>query len=271
MIRKSIKIEDIDASERLRELRPDWVQTFAEQISAGEPLPAIEVAAKPDGKYLLLVGAHRLAAHAKAGRTIIDADISDIPALDVDACRLREIKENLVRAELSVLDRAVSLAEWKRIYEAKNPLPKRGRPAAGENADNLSGIFCSSFSKAAALALDVNERSIQRDIEIASIDAGVRHDIALLPIADNQAELLALSRESATRQRKIAKLLLDPESGVSTVADAVAEIDKTPAPARTATWEKLSNTFSKLQEAQQHAFFDAHRDAITAWLKAKKA
>lgn len=271
MIRKSIKIEDIDASERLRELRPDWVQTFAEQIAAGEPLPAIEVAAKPDGKWLLLVGAHRLAAHTKAGRTLIDADVSDIPALDADACRLREIKENLVRAELSVLDRAVALAEWKRIYEAKNPLPKRGRPAAGEIADNLSGIFCSSFSTAAAAALDVNERSVRRDIEITSIDADVRHEIALLPIADNQTELLALSHESAARQRRIAKLLLDPEGGINTVADAIAAIDKTPPAARSAPWETISNKFSKLQEAQQYAFFDAHRDAITAWLKATKA
>ncbi|MBB5046755.1 ParB family chromosome partitioning protein [Rhodopseudomonas rhenobacensis] len=271
MIRKSIKIEDIDASERLRELRPDWVETFAEQIAAGEPLPAIEVAAKPDGKWLLLLGAHRLAAHAKAGRTIIDADVSDISALDADACRLREVKGNLVCAELSVLDRAVSLAEWKRIYEAKNPLPKRGRPAAGENGEKISNIFVERFSAAAARALGITERSVQLALEVASIDAEVRRKLALHEVSDSQSELLALARQSVARQREIAKLLLDPESGIAYVDDAIAAIDKTPAPARASAWEAISNKFSKLKEAQQYAFFDAHQDAIAIWQKSRKA
>ena len=99
----------------------------------------------------------------------------------------------------------------------------------------------------------------------------MRRELALQPIADNQAELLALARQSVARQRKIAALLLDADSGIAYVEDAIAAIDKTPAPERAATWEKLSNTFSKLKEAQQHAFFDAHADAIRAWLKSKKA
>ena len=271
MTLKTIPINTIDASERLRELRPDWVDTFAEDIKAGEELPPIEVIEEA-GSYRLLVGGHRLAAHLKLGRAEIVADVKDAATYpDDDACRMREIKENLVRAELTVLDRAVALAEWKRIYEAKNPLPKRGRPAAGEKIDNLSNIFAERFSEAAARALGVNERSVQRDVEIASIDATVRRELALQPIADNQAELLALARQSVARQRKIAALLLDADSGIAYVEDAIAAIDKTPAPERAATWEKLSNTFSKLKEAQQHAFFDAHADAIRAWLKSKKA
>ncbi|HEY0328815.1 MAG TPA: hypothetical protein VGC77_06905 [Rhodopseudomonas sp.] len=271
MIRKSIKIEDIDTSGRLRELRPDWVDTIAEQVTAGEALPPIEVAAKPDGTWRLLIGGHRVAGHLKAGRSLIDADVADFPASDEDACRLREIKENLVRAELTVLDRAVALAAWKRIYEANNPLPKRGRPAAGENGEKISNIFVERFSAAAARALGITERSVQLAIEIASIDAVVRRELALHPIADNQAELLALARESVARQRRIAAHLLDAESGISTVAEAIAAIDKTPAPPRAAPWEKLSNTFSKLKEAQQYAFFDAHQDAITVWQKSRKA
>jgi ParB family chromosome partitioning protein len=222
--------------------------------------------------YRLIVGGHRLAGHSKAGRTEILADVKDVAIYaDEAACRLREIKENMVRAELSVLDRAVSLAEWKRIYEADNPLPKRGRPALRENGENISNIFVERFSAAAARALGITERSVQLALEVASIDAEVRRKLALHEVSDSQSELLTLARQSAARQRQIAKLLLDPESGIAYVDDAIAAIDKTPAPARSAAWEKLSNSFSKLKLVQQHAFFDAHRDAITDWMKGQRA
>lgn len=271
MTRQIIQIAEIDTSGRLRELRPDWVAAIAEQVQAGDVLPPIEVAPKPQGGWRLLIGGHRVAGHQQAGRTEIEADVADFSADDEPACRMREIKENLVRAELTALDRAVALAEWKRIYEAQNPLPKRGRPNADEMIAETAKIFVERFSAAAAKALGVSERSIYAAIEIASIDAIVRRELALHPIADNQAELLALARESVPRQRKIAAHLLDAESGISSVADAVAAIDKTPAPERAAAWERISNTFSKLKEAQQYAFFDAHADAIKAWQKSKKA
>lgn len=269
MTLKTIPIDIIDASGRLRELRPDWVDTFAADIAAGEELPPIEVV-EESGSYRLIVGGHRLAAHRKVGRTNILADVKDAAAYaDDDTCRMREIKENLVRAELSVLDRAVALTEWKRIYEANNPQPKRGRPSADEMFAETAKIFVARFSEAAARAVGVSERSIYAAIEIASIVPSARALLALHPVADSQSELLALSRENATRQIKIAKLLV--ESDIESVADAIAAIDKTPAPARAAAWEKLSNTFSKLKEAQQHAFFDAHEDAIRAWQKSRKA
>ncbi|NEW96945.1 hypothetical protein [Rhodopseudomonas sp. BR0G17] len=271
MTLKTIPTATIDASGRLRELRPDWVDTFAADLEAGEELPPIEVVETTTG-HRLLVGGHRLAAHLKLGRTEIVADVKDAASYPDDAsCRMREIKENLVRAELTVLDRAVALAEWKRIYELQNPLPKRGRPTADELFAETAKIFVERFSAAAAKALGVSERSIYAAIEIASIDEAVRRELALHPIADNQAELLALARESTARQRKIAAHLLDAESGIASVADAVAAIDKTPPPDRAPAWEKVSNTFSKLKAAEQYAFFDAHADAIKAWMQSKKA
>lgn len=271
MTRQTIKIADIDTTGRLRELRPDWVAAIAEQVQAGDVLPPIEVAKKPQGGWRLLIGGHRVAGHQQAGRTEIEADIADFSADDEPACRMREIKENLVRAELTVLDRAVALAEWKRIYEAANPLPKRGRPTVDEMFAETAKIFVERFSSAAAKALGVSERSIYAAVEIASIAATVRRELALHPIADNQAELLALARESAARQRQIAARLLDADSGITSVADAVAAIDKTPPPDRAPAWEKVSNTFSKLKAAEQYAFFDAHADAIKAWMQSKKA
>lgn len=268
---KTIPIDTIDASGRLRETRPEWVAVLAEELTAGENLPPIEVVATETG-HRLIAGAHRLLAHRQVGRIEIEADVKDASAYaDAAACRLREIKENMVRFELTVLDRAVALAEWKRLYEAANPLPKRGRPSSKETLQDAAKIFAERFSSAAASALNISERSIYFAVEIATIDEAVRRELTLHPIADNQGELLALARESAARQRKIAARLLDAESGITSVADAVAAIDKTPPPDRAPAWEKVSNTFSKLKAAEQYAFFDAHADAIKAWMQSKKA
>lgn len=267
---KTINIDDIDATGRLRVTRPDWVDVFAEQVAAGKKMSAIEVATKPDGTYWLIAGAHRLAGHVKAGCTTIDADVMDIA--DAGARRLREIEENFYKVGLTELDRCVAIAAWKELYEATNPPPKRGRKSAEEIAEDTSAIFAESFSSAAAKVIGITDRAVRTAVSIAvAIPEEVRTQIALLPVADHQAQLIALAREPLWKQREIAKLLLDDDSGIDTVADAIAAIDKTPAPARAQAWEKLSNTFSKLKEAQQYAFFDAHSDAIRAWMMSKKA
>ncbi|WP_165825224.1 ParB N-terminal domain-containing protein [Rhodopseudomonas palustris] len=272
MTLKFIDIVDIDASGRLRINRPEWTDAFAEQIKAGEKLPPIEVATKPNGKYRLVVGSHRLGGHVKAGCTQIWADVLDISGADAAACRMREIKENFYRVGLTELERCVAISAWKDIYEATNPLPKRGRPAAGEIPEDASAIFAASFSATAAKVLGISDRAVRTAVAIAvAIPDEIRSQIALLPIADSQGELIALAREPLWKQRKIVKLLLDPESGIDGVADAVASIDKTPPPDRAAAWEKISNTFSKLKQTEQFAFFDAHDDAIRAWMKSKKA
>ncbi|MDC7787328.1 hypothetical protein PQJ75_13725 [Rhodoplanes sp. TEM] len=269
---KTIEIEKIDASGRLRPTRPEWIEAFAEQIAAGDELPAIEVVEAGDG-YRLITGKHRLEAHRQAGRTVIAAEVKD-PAKygDEASRRLREIKENFYRVGLTELDRCVAIAAWKDIYEATNPLPKRGRKSAEEIAAESAGIFSASFSKAAAEVLAISERSVQVAVKIATgIEKGVRAALALHQVADHQADLLALAQQTSTRQEAIAALLLDPEQGIDSVAVAIATLDRTPARARAAAWEKLSNRFARLKEAQQHAFFEAHHDAITLWLSKRSA
>ncbi|MDQ2084552.1 ParB N-terminal domain-containing protein [Xanthobacteraceae bacterium Astr-EGSB] len=265
---KTIEITKIDVGQRLRARRQDWVDTFAEQITGGEELPPIEVVERADGRFALITGEHRMAAHLKAGRTEIVADVKDPAAFADDAaCRLREIKENLCRAGLTELDRAVAIATWKAIYEAANPVRKRGGDHRSDQSAESALWFSSKFSTVSARTLGISERSVHLAVEIANgIADDVRAAIATHPVADHQAELLALAHQSASRQAKIVKLLLDPESGVHSVADAIAAIDKTPAPGKSAPWEKLADRFAKLKETQQHAFFEAHHDAIELWL-----
>ncbi len=275
-MRQRIEITKIDATNRLRPVNPTWVAAMAEQLAAGEELPAIEVVERGEG-YRLIAGGHRLAAHIKIGLTEIDTDV--LPAerfADEAAARLREIQENMIRYELTALDRAVHLATWKQIHETLAEPAKRGRKSKAEKTQNSAkmelrqnsaAIFVGRFSAAAAEALKISERSVRAAVQVATdIPASIRERIAFLPIADTMSELLQLAALSPERQKTVADMLAAEPPHAGSVAEAVALINEAPKPAKPERWVKLSDTFSRLPKLEQTRFFEAHRDAIAAWM-----
>ena len=267
---REIQISRIDASGRLRPINPTWAAAFAEALAAGERLPPIEVVERGDG-FRLISGGHRLHGHKIAEREVIEAEVYTAAAFaDEAAIRLREIKENMLRFELTVLDRAVHLATWKEIHEASYEPAKRGRKPKKIDPEKLaqdSAAFSESFSATAAAALGVSERSIQVAVQIAvGIDLGIRERIAAAPIADVASELLQLAHQTQDRQARIVDLLLADPPRAGSVAEAVAVLDVTPAPAKLTGWEKVSDRFSRLNRLEQDRFFAAHADAIDRWL-----
>ena len=270
MTLKKIPISKIDRSGRIRALNPIWATTLAEQIIAGERLPPIEVVERPTG-YRLIHGNHRTEGHLIASLEEIEAWVRTAEEFASEAAeRLVEIKENLLRFELTALDRAVSLATWKEIHEAAYCPPKRGRRSLKIDPEKLaqdSAAFSKSFSKTASEALRISERSIQVAVQIASgIGLEIRERIAQAPIADVASELLQLSHQDDERQTAIVDLLLAEEPQAATVAEAIAILDRIPAPAKLGGWERVSDKFSRLSQADQYRLFAAHADAIDRWL-----
>lgn len=270
MTNQIIEIDRIDTSGRLRPINPTWSAAMAETLAAGERLPPIEVVERGEG-FRLIAGGHRVDAHKIARRTVIEAEVYSAASFaDEAAIRLREIKENMLRFELTALDRAVHLATWKEIHEAAYEAPKRGRKPLKIDPAKLaqnSAAFAQSFSKAASEALRISERSIQVAVQVASgIGLETRERIARAPFADVMSELLQLSHQDQDRQERIVGLLLAEPAGASSVAEAIAILDRTPAPVKLTGWQKVSDTFSRLKEPEQAAFFAAHADAIDRWL-----
>jgi ParB family chromosome partitioning protein len=218
-------------------------------------------------------GAHRLAAHVETGRTTIDARVfAAAEFVDEAAIRLREIRANMATIELTVLDRAVHLAAWKELYETVNTTERRGGKRRGIEVEINSQDFAKRFSLAAAEALGISERSIQIAVQIASgIVPMVRARIALASIAKTASELLQLSHQDGTRQAAIVDLLLSDPPQAGSVAEAIAVLDRIPAPTKFAGWERVSDRFSRLSPADQGRFFAAHADAIDVWMAARRA
>ena len=204
----ALPLADIEVSDRLRPVDPAHVEAIAAsigQIGLTQPITV-----RPEGnRWRLIAGAHRLAAVQSLGWESIDAVIQN---LEPDEARLVEIDENLMRRELSALDRAIFLAERKEVYERAFPETKR----LGRKPKKMSQTlrhFGERFSKDAAKRTGLSERTIQLAIEmVAKLDPDARAALRLSELADNQAHLVALAAMPAEEQRAIAAKIATGEA-----------------------------------------------------------
>jgi ParB family chromosome partitioning protein len=203
---KNIPIPSIKVENRLRPLNAEKVAELAESIAQVGLLQPIGV--RPDGT--LVYGYHRLEACKRLGWT-------EIPAVVVDGDDLRaelaEITENLVRNELTLLERAEHLARLKAVYQQQYPNTRGvGRPTK-------NGATVAPFSEWAAGQTGLAQRTVQHYVQLAeSIAPAVRDAIRRTPIASDGAELKSLASLEPSQQRAVAELIAS--RAVSSVREA---------------------------------------------------
>jgi len=198
---KNIPIPSIKVENRLRPLNAEKVAELAESIAQVGLLQPIGV--RPDGT--LVYGYHRLEACKRLGWT-------EIPAVVVDGDDLRaelaEITENLVRNELTLLERAEHLARLKAVYQQQYPNTRGvGRPTK-------NGATVAPFSEWAAGQTGLAQRTVQHYVQLAeSIAPAVRDAIRRTPIASDGAELKSLASLEPSQQRAVAELIASRAAG----------------------------------------------------------
>jgi ParB family chromosome partitioning protein len=207
---KNIPIPSIKVENRLRPLNAEKVAELAESIAQVGLLQPIGV--RPDGT--LVYGYHRLEACKQLGWT-------EIPAVVVDGddrhAELAEISENLVRNELTLLERAEHLARMRAVYERLYPNARGvGRPA--KNSATVA-----AFSEWAAAQAGLAQRTIRHYVHLAeSLAPEVRDAIRRTPIANDGAELKSLASLEPSKQRAVAELIAS--RAVSSVREATREL-----------------------------------------------
>jgi len=232
-----IPISDILADDRLRPMDSDWAQSIAATVldrqGPGGDIDTPILVSQPrrDGKRWLLAGGRRLEACRILNK-------SDVPAIErrtlvgqnreaVNARRLIEIDENLIREELNPLDKAVFLAERQKIYEEQHPETTKGGDRGNQHTggkNRQTDIL--SFCQDAAEKTGLNERTISRSVNIArNIPEKHRDLIAGTPFAAKQSNLLALAKHGPDKQKKIIKLIFAKKDPAPSVAVAVKVID----------------------------------------------
>lgn len=156
-------IRDIDTAacvprEDARNINAAKVEALAESISDTGLINPIRVRPIDGDRFEVIAGMHRLQAHKILGL----AEITAIVVNDDDLhAELAMIDENLIREELTPVDRAQSVARRKEIYEELFPDTVAG--VAGGKARQGTATDKLSFAADTARATGRDERSVQRD------------------------------------------------------------------------------------------------------------
>jgi hypothetical protein len=205
-----IPIVSVRVGARKRPLDSAKVAELAASIAELGLLQPIGV--RPDGT--LVYGYHRLEACKQLGWT-------EIPAVVVDGDDLRaelaEISENLIRNELTLLERAEHLAQLKAVYEQLYP------NARGVGRPTKNGATVAPFSEWAAGQTGLAQRTVQHYVQLAeSIAPAVRDAIRRTPIASDGAELKLLASLEPSQQRAVAELIASRAAG--SVREATREL-----------------------------------------------
>lgn len=206
-----IEIAAIDVVDRLRLVDRAYVEMLAASISETYLHQPIAVASTPGAgnRYVLVDGENRLEAFKLLGRDTIPARIRDLTEVER---RKHEIHANLIRNELTALDRTVFVGELAGIFTAENADARNGgdRKSKKWREKNQFANLAnwSSFSKEAARRTGLSTRSIDRTRELfAKLSPEAVTLIRGSKVADNQAQLQALAEMEPEQQKTIAGLI----------------------------------------------------------------
>lgn len=237
----NIPLDEIIVEGRRRSPDPEHIAALAESISSQGLLCPILVreADETPGLFVLIAGWHRMQAVESLGHRCIACHV--IGADDIEA-ELAEIDENLIRSELTELERAECLARRKQLYEELHPEAAQFSPEkqaarrSSEPRDKLSP----GFAQDTAAKTGVSDRTVQRATKIGTdITAEVRDIIRETPVADNQQELLRLARMEPEKQAPVAQKIADGEARSVGEAEKLLKREAAAEIAATATLPEL--------------------------------
>ncbi|WP_297323051.1 ParB/RepB/Spo0J family partition protein [uncultured Bartonella sp.] len=205
---QTIAINDISIINRVRPIDEEQAKAIAVSIKVNGLLNPITVRHTPNatgGKYTLVAGAHRLKAVEMCGQSEIEAIIIKDDKIEA---QILEINENLIRNDLSVIDRALHVQALRNIYEEENGKIQRG---GDQRSVSVTDQRCkvaplikqTSFSKYVADRIGISNHALKRLNCIAqNLNPALRETIRATPLADNQSRLLKLAKMEQTKQQQ---------------------------------------------------------------------
>lgn len=263
----------IDVPIERREPDAAWVHVIGKSMAEVGQLQPIRVTQRPDGRFGLVFGLARLRAAQELGWASLDASVVSAEALNEQHKRLAHIFENLIRRDLPALDRALALAEMKRIHEALYPETKNGGDP--KKKQWLKGQFAKMpiwrFSEEAAEKAGMSERAIQRAVAIAnglspaSIDR--LHGSAF---DDDQAGLCLLAQQTHGLQAAVLDIVLAERPRTDSIADALvmAQGGRLQTAAEKA-FRAINDRLARLDRTGRSAIYDRFEVEIREHAKAR--
>jgi ParB-like chromosome segregation protein Spo0J len=254
-----IRTDQIDTTDRLRDIDPVWAQALGRvMLREGQRTP-IEVCRLPGANsWRLVTGGHRVAGAEFAGIEELRAEI--VSAAKVDR-RMREVSENLWRRDLDPVDRAAFIAELVSLRRTQAGLAEAGHRGdsvrtafkariaaeADDTLETISNVY--GFTEEVGTQLGLTGRTIRNDLLLyrgLSPTAIERLRAASHSSARNATQLRALAKLERPQQDRVVELLTVPGASLGygvprTIAEAIAhQLGPKPAKAIDAGAKRLS-------------------------------
>ena len=170
--------------------------------------------AEPTDGFCLVAGRNRMEAMKLLGHTKIPATVISLEDLEY---RLVEFDENLIRSDIPIIDQGARLEEHKQIYESLYPETGWGKSLVNNTEPKDRKLR--SFAVDAAAKIGLSKATIERLIKVGKLPDGIKDLVRNTPLADNQHELLKLSRIKYEQdQRDAVKAHLSGETATITGA-----------------------------------------------------
>lgn len=254
---KTIPLEKIDVRERMRAVDEDHARAIAASIADSGLISPVTVRFVPANQkgarpYILVAGAHRIRAAEINGAGEIECLVVKA---DQDDALLLEIAENLIRNELSKLDRALAVLRYREAWEAKYGKIERGGDQRGKlhlwSELGQSGE-ARGFSAYVADRLGLSKDAIKRAQRIAThLAPALRLALRLTPVADNQAQLMGLTRLERPEQERLAGRIMSGTDAAQAVEQALAGPEKPEAGASEQAYQRVLGNWGRLNRAHK--------------------
>ncbi|MCV0428301.1 MAG: ParB N-terminal domain-containing protein [Roseibium sp.] len=269
---QSIKVSLIDIPEgRLRDVDQEWAECLSAMfLETGQKTP-IDV--RVEGKrFEVVAGAHRLTAARLAKWKEIEARVLEPQGEQAaDEFRLHEILENLGRKDFNALERCEAFFEMKRVYDALNPVSKRGgdrrSQAAKNKQENQTEIF--SFCSAASETTGLTDRAVRMAIAIFNgLSPLTRERLKGTAFASKQSDLKALSTLTPGQQNSVLDLILGDEPKAASIADALIVVEGRKVESDSEKrFKTVCDYLPNLPPASRRNLFRLHKEEIVALVK----
>ncbi|WP_457798137.1 ParB/RepB/Spo0J family partition protein [Methylocystis sp. S23] len=262
MNRRNLALDKLFVPEtRIRTLDRAWAEAIAANMAERGQLQPILVRQEGE-RFRVIAGEHRYEGAKMLGWTMIDCSVVGEEVSD-EELELYEIDENLFRNDLSPLERDISLARRKELYERLSP---NAATHGGDRKSKRQNVALIAFSKDAARKTGLNKRTIERSVaRIRNLAPEVIAALRGSPIADNASEIEALSKMPRDQQIKIAGAIA---RGTKTLLNARKAVGLAPAlPDPTdAAYAKIEAAWARAPKAAREKFLDA---ILPTWRKLK--
>jgi ParB/RepB/Spo0J family partition protein len=213
-----LSIDDIDVPDGRRHVDAGAVKRLADSIDKLGLRTPITVRKRGD-RYILVAGLHRMEAFKLLEREHIPAVITSMTNTDA---RMWEIAENLHRSDLTKLERAEQIEEWRALVSQVETV------SHGKDA----GV------RKTAEALGVDKSEVQRAAKIASITPEAKTAAEEAGFDDNQSKLLEIAKAPPERQVATVHRLREVKMAAEPLSDA--ESIEIQVAALMASWNKAS-------------------------------